>query len=305
MQIAKRILLFLVTNILVITTIGLVIQLLGIGHYLTAHGIDYMALLVLCTLWGFGGAFISLLISKWMAKMAVGVQVLDPNTHDPEARWLVSTVHRLAQQAGIDEMPEVGIYDSPEVNAFATGPTKNNALVAVSTGLLDRMDKSAVEGVLGHEVAHIANGDMVTMTLVQGVINAFVMFAARVIAFLVTQNSRSENRYFMQSMITMVLQIALSFLGMMVVAAFSRWREYRADAGGASLAGKQKMILALEALREVTRRRVPQEQHASLATLKISGNRGGMAALFSTHPALEDRIERLKNSPAGRQPFSA
>jgi heat shock protein HtpX len=303
MQIAKRVLLFLATNFLVITTISIVMQLLGVGHYLTAHGIDYMALLVLCTLWGFGGAFISLLLSKWMAKMAAGVQVIDPETRDPEARWLITTVHRLAQQAGIEEMPEVGVYDSPEVNAFATGPTRNNALVAVSTGLLERMDRGAVEGVLGHEVAHVANGDMVTMTLVQGVINAFVMFAARVIAFLVTQNSRSENRYLLQSVITMLLQIALSFLGMMVVAAFSRWREYRADAGGASLAGKSKMILALEALREVSRRRMPQEAHASLATLKISGTRGGFAALFSTHPDLEDRIARLRSAPVAGGAF--
>jgi len=294
MQIAKRILLFGVTNVLVITTIGIVIHVLGLGRYLTAQGIDYMALLVLCTVWGFGGAFISLLLSKTMAKWSQGVRIIDPNTHDPDARWLVQTVHHLARKAGIEKMPEVGYYDSPEVNAFATGATKNGALVAVSAGLMQRMSRDQVEGVLGHEIAHVANGDMVTMTLVQGVINVFVMFLARVIAFLVSQNSRSENRYMIQFMVTMVLQFLLSFLGMMVVAAFSRWREYRADAGGASLAGKTRMISALEALQEAVRRRVPQEPAGSLATLKISG--GGMMALFSTHPPLEQRIARLKAS---------
>ncbi len=302
MQIAKRILLFGVTNVLVITTIGIVIHVLGLGHYLTAQGIDYMALLVLCTVWGFGGAFISLLLSKTMAKWSAGVKVIDPNTHDPDGRWLVQTVHHLARKAGIEKMPEVGYYDSPEVNAFATGATKNGALVAVSAGLVQRMSRDQVEGVLGHEIAHVANGDMVTMTLVQGVINVFVMFLSRVIAFLVAQNSRSENRYMIQFAVTMVLQVLLSFLGMMVVAAFSRWREFRADAGGASLAGKTRMISALEALQEAVRRRVPQEPAGSLATLKISG--GGMMALFSTHPPLEQRIARLKKSgiPSG-SPF--
>lgn len=294
MQIAKRVFLFILTNVLVITTIGIVVHLLGVGHYLTARGIDYMSLLVLCTVWGFGGAFLSLLMSKWMAKMAAGVKVIDPGARDPDAAWLLSTVHRLARQAGIEKMPEVGFYNSPEVNAFATGPSKNNALVAVSSGLMQRMDRNAVEGVLGHEVAHVANGDMVTMTLVQGVINVFVMFLARVIAFLVAQNSRSDNRAGIQFMVTILLQIALSFLGMMAVAAFSRWREFRADAGGAALAGKQKMISALEALQESVRRRIPAESHGSLATLKISS--GGLSSLFSTHPPLETRIARLKAS---------
>ena len=200
------------------------------------------------------------------------------------------TVHRLAQAANLPEMPEVGWYPSPEVNAFATGPTKSRALVAVSAGLLEKMDRAEVEGVLGHEIAHIANGDMVTMTLVQGVINALVMFLARVIAFFLANRGRDSNAapsYF----VVFILEIALSALGMIAVAAFSRYREYRADAGGAELAGRQKMISALEALQRTTRL-VDLTGKESLATLKISGKR--KFSLFSTHPPLEERIARLK-----------
>lgn len=293
MQMIKRVFLFILTNILVITTIGVVIHFLGFDRTLNAHGINYMSLLVMCTLWGFGGSFISLLMSKTMAKMSAGVKVIDPGTRDPDGQWLVSTVHRLARQAGIEKMPEVGFYNSPEVNAFATGATKNGALVAVSAGLMQSMDRDAVEGVLGHEIAHVANGDMVSMTLVQGVINVFVLFLARVVGALMAQNSR-DGQSGSSFMVTMLLQVVLSFLGSIVVAWFSRVREYRADAGGAALAGKQKMITALEALQVAVQRRTPVANQPSLATLKISS--GGLSSLFSTHPPLSARIARLKAS---------
>lgn len=194
MRIAKRVFLFLTVNVLIMVTISLVLNLLGVQPYLTAKGIDYSSLAIFCLLWGFGGAFISLALSKVMAKWMMGVKILDPKTvSGANDRWLIQTVHQLAAKAGLQKMPEVGIYESEELNAFATGPTKNRSLVAVSTGLLDRMDRGEVEGVLGHEIAHIANGDMVTMTLVQGVVNAFVMFFARILAFAVSQLVDEEN----------------------------------------------------------------------------------------------------------------
>src|SRR5262249_17145853 len=234
---AKRIVLFLITNILVMLTISILVQLLGLNRGLGAHGIDYGSLMVFCLVWGMGGSLISLALSRVMAKQMMGVQVIDPNTTDPQARALVEIVHNLARGARLPAMPEVGWYDSPEVNAFATGPTKSRALVAVSKGLLERMNQGEVEGVLGHEITHVANGDMVTMTLLQGVVNAFVLFFARVIAFALSQGVREENRGMVQFAIVIVLQIVLSLLGAIVVASFSRWREFRADRGGAQLAG--------------------------------------------------------------------
>ncbi|HAR43341.1 MAG TPA: protease HtpX, partial [Bdellovibrionales bacterium] len=186
----KRISLFLLVNFLVIITISVILKLLGIQPYLTAYGIDYGNLMAFCLVWGMGGAFISLALSRIIAKFAMGVKVIAPDTHDPALQDLVQMVHQLAKSAGLPAMPEVGIYNSPEVNAFATGPTKSRALVAVSTGLLQRMHRAEVEGVLGHEIAHVANGDMVTMTLIQGVVNAFVMFLARAIAFALAQAMR-------------------------------------------------------------------------------------------------------------------
>ncbi len=296
MALAKRIALFLAVNILVLLTISVTLNVLGVRPYLSARGIDYRALLVFCAVWGMGGAFISLGISKVMAKWMLGVRAIDPATTDPTARTLVNTVHNLARAAGLPKMPEVGVYDSPEVNAFATGPTRSRALVAVSTGLLSRMGQREVEGVLGHEVTHIANGDMVTMTLVQGVINVFVMFFARVFAFAAAQFlRRGDDRgpsYLMQYMLTFVLEIVLSLLGAIAVAAFSRWREFRADAGGARLAGRENMISALEALRRTTE--LVDTRQQALATLKIAGKRSGLAVLFASHPPLEERIERLR-----------
>jgi heat shock protein HtpX len=291
----KRIVLFLAVNVLVMLTISIALQLLGVKPYLTAYGIDYQSLMIFCLVWGMGGAFISLSLSRVMAKWMMGVRVIDPHTSDRADSELVQTVHRLALSAGLPAMPEVGVYESPEVNAFATGPTKSRALVAVSTGLLHRMDKDQMEGVLGHEVAHIANGDMVTMTLIQGIVNAFVMFLARVIAFAVSQQAKEESRRMINFMVTIALEIAFSLLGSIVVAYFSRMREFRADKGGARLAGREKMIDALEGLRRSVGT-VETEQHASVAALKISGKQGGLMALLATHPPLEERIARLKAS---------
>jgi len=288
----KRVLLFIAVNVLVITTITIVMSLLGVGHYLTANGIDYSALAIFCLVWGMGGAFISLAISRMMAKWMMGVEVIDPNTSDPHLAALVQTVHNLARSANLPAMPEVGIFDSEEPNAFATGPTKSRALVAVSTGLLRNMTPAQVEGVLGHEIAHVANGDMVTMTLLQGIINAIVMFVARVVAFLVSQNVKEETRPLVNFLVVMVLQIALSILGSLVVCWFSRHREFEADAGGARLAGREKMASALERLQQ-TYGLVDKSQPESMATLKISGHKG-FFALFATHPPLEERIARLR-----------
>ena len=287
----KRMFLFMAVNLLVIVTLSVTLQVLGVRPYLSARGLDYNALMMFCLVWGMGGAFISLGLSRVIAKWSMGVKVIDPQNARGEAMELVSTVHRLARTAGLSGMPEVGIYESPELNAFATGPTRSRALVAVSTGLLGSMSRGELEGVLAHELSHVANGDMVTMTLVQGVVNAFVMFLARVIAFAVAQSMERDNRRTVQFLVTIVLEIALSLLGMIAVAWFSRRREFRADAGGAKLAGTGSMVAALEALR---RRYEPLDNQPAYASLKIAGGRTGFMALISTHPPLEDRIAALK-----------
>jgi heat shock protein HtpX len=284
----KRILLFLATNFLVMITISILLTVLGVNRYMTAAGIDYQQLAIFCLIWGMAGSLISLALSKVSAKWTMGLQVIDRSS--PEAAWLVLMVEDLSRKAGLPRTPEVAIYDSPEVNAFATGPSRRNSLVAFSTGLLRSMNRNEVEGVAGHEIAHIANGDMVTMTLLQGIVNAFVMFFARVIAFAVSQNAREESRYAIQYTVTMVLEMVLGLLGMLVVCGFSRWREFRADRGGAQYAGKNDMIAALERLASNQRR---YDEAPALATLKISG---GVGVLFSTHPPLEKRIAALKQA---------
>jgi heat shock protein HtpX len=297
----KRILLFAATNILVIVTLSIVLRVLGIQPYLTAHGLDYGSLFAFCLVWGMGGAFISLGISRMMAKWTMGVKVIDPRSPG-EFRDLVDTVHALAQKAGLPAMPEVGIYNSPDVNAFATGPSKRRSLVAVSSGLLQRMDRDQVEGVLAHEIAHIANGDMVTMTLIQGVINAFVMFFARIVAFAVSSALRGKDdrggSFMLNFILITVFEIVFGILGFIVVAWFSRLREFRADRGGALYAGRGKMISALQQLQR-TYGRAPEEatqKGAALATLKISGKQGGLVSLMATHPPLELRIARLQEA---------
>ena len=299
-QISKRIVLLLVVNILVVTTITLVLGLFHVGNYFPAGGLAGLAFF--CLVWGFGGAFISLALSRLMAKWMMGVQVIPPNTTDPTLQNLVQTVHALARQAGLPRLPEVGIYDSPEVNAFATGPTKSRALVAVSTGLLQRLGSQEVAGVLGHEITHVANGDMVTMTLIQGIINAFVMFLARVLAFVVSQAMRSRDDRdsgggWLQFVLVMLFQIVFSIFGSLIVCWFSRWREFRADAGGARLAGRENMIKALRALRRLHDPEVAAAEASraqAFQSLKISGQSSGLLALFATHPPIEQRIARLE-----------
>jgi heat shock protein HtpX len=300
-QMAKRVFLFMMVNILVMITITIILGVLRVGRFFPQGGLAGLA--VICLVWGFAGAFISLALSRLMAKWFMGVQVIPPDTTDPTLRELVETVHGLARAAHLPALPEVGIYESDEVNAFATGPTKARALVAVSTGLLQRMGSREVEGVLGHEITHVANGDMVTMTLIQGVINAFVMFLARVLAFVVMQamRSRDDDRDrgggWVEFLLVQLFQIVFSILGSIVVCWFSRWREFRADAGGARLAGRENMINALRALGRLHDPELAAAgaQHAqSFQSLKISGPRGGFLALFATHPPLEERIARLE-----------
>ncbi len=297
---AKRILLFLVLNFLVVLMISIVLNLFNVRPYIQAYGLDYRSLLLFCLIWGMGGAFISLSLSRIMAKWMMGVQLIDLHTKNPEERSVLEMVHRLARKAGLSKMPEVGIYRSNEVNAFATGPTKSRALVAVSTGLLNRMDEREREGVIGHEITHIANGDMVTMTLLQGVVNAFVMFLARVLAYAVSglgrnrENSSSGNVSMSYIMLVYLFEVIFMILGSIVVAAYSRYREYRADAGGARLAGKEAMISSLQSLRKLQEIKDPRENPA-MAAFKISHQgRKGLLSLFSSHPPLEDRIEKLQ-----------
>jgi heat shock protein HtpX len=290
----KRILLFLTTNILVILTINIVLSVLGVGSYLTGTGLDYTQLLIFCSIWGMVGSFISLSISKFMAKKTMGLKIIDPMSNNQTERFLVDTVHSMARQAGLHAMPEVGYYQSQDLNAFATGPSKNNSLVAVSTGLMQSMNEQQVRGVLGHEIAHIANGDMVTMTLIQGVVNAFTMFLARVVSYslIVLDRDEGEGGFSVMGyyLLTIVFDIIFSILGSIIVAYFSRIREFKADKGGAQLAGTANMIAALEGLgRQVSGR---ETRGKELATLMI--NKGGFLALFSTHPSLESRIAKLK-----------
>ena len=301
MKIAKRIFLFVMTNILIIATLSIMMSLLGVQPYLNAKGIDYRSLLIFCLIWGFGGAFISLTLSRIMAKWMMGVKVIDPQTPDHELQNLLRRVHDFSRKAGIEKMPEVGCYEADDLNAFATGPTKNRALVAVSSGLLRNMSPSELDGVLAHEVAHIANGDMVTMTLVQGVVNTFVMFLARVVGFFASQFVSEDKRNIVQFGVAIALEILLGILGMIVVAFFSRRREYRADKGGAMLSTSENMISALERLK--INSQLPQaDDQPAIASLKISGKADGFLKLFSTHPNLDDRIQSLKaNRPQSSQ----
>lgn len=301
MALAKRIFLFLLVNILVVSTLSFVLYFFNVQPYLTSYGINMPSLAVFCLIWGMGGAFISLLLSKVMAKWMMGVKIIDPNTRDPSQAWLLQIVHSLSMKAGLPAMPEVGIYSSSEVNAFATGPSRSRALVAVSTGLLQRMGKDEVEGVIGHEITHIANGDMVTMTLLQGIINAFVMFFARILAFGVNQalsrNKDGESSSFSPftyQLSVFFFEIVFMVFGSLIIARFSRYREFRADAGGARLAGTQKMIASLLSLKQYhENKQVVNEQPKAFQALKISGG-SPFLKLFASHPPLDERIARLK-----------
>lgn len=298
-SIARRVLLFIALNAMVLLTISIVLNLLNVKPYLTQSGLDIESLLIFCLVWGVCGAFISLMLSRLMAKWMMGVQVIDPDTRDPDQKKLLELVYGLVQRAGLSTMPEVGIYESQEVNAFATGPTKARSLVAVSSGLLSRMNSAEVEGVLAHEVSHIANGDMVTMTLLQGVINAFVMFFARILAFVILRAGRSRDDSndmpspLMYNVLVFVFEIFFMILGAIVVATYSRFREYRADAGGARLSSREKMIGALKGLERCINVADSKSDSASFQAFKIS-SKSSFLHLFSSHPPLEKRIERLE-----------
>src|SRR5579872_3490144 len=301
MKLAKRIFFFLAVNFLVVMTISVILSLFNVRPYLNAYGLDYRSLMIFCLIWGMGGALISLAISRMIAKWMMGVQIINARTANPEQQELLTTVHALAKRARLKAMPEVGIYDSSEPNAFATGPSQRRALVAVSTGLLRKMSHQELEGVLAHEITHISNGDMVTMTLIQGIVNAFVMFLARILAFAVSglgrnkESSSSGGSYFSYAIFTFVFEILFMILGSMVVASFSRAREFRADKGGATLAGKEKMIAALESLQRLQQVRDPHPQPAAVQALKISTpKKSGLLHLFATHPPLDVRIARLR-----------
>ena len=291
----KRIFLFILTNIAVLLVINITLRLLGVDRWMDqSGGINFSALLVLSAVIGFAGSIISLFMSKWMAKQSVGAQVIT-NPFDPTERWLLDTVRRPAQSAGIG-MPEVAIYDAPDVNAFATGWNRNDALVAVSTGLLNSMSKDEVEAVLAHEISHVANGDMVTLALIQGVVNTFVVFFSKLFGYFVDRvllkNDGREGPGIGAFVAEIVAQLVLGVLASVIVMWFSRQREFRADAGGANLAGRQKMIAALEKLK------VNHEQAAmpqNMAAMAISSS-GGFSKLFMTHPPLDERIEALRSA---------
>lgn len=292
----KRLTLFLGTNIAVLLVLSVIANLLGADQYLQGSGLNLPMLLGFSAVFGFGGAFISLALSKTLAKRSTGAKVITQPSNAAEA-WLLATVQRQARQAGI-QTPEVAIYDAPDVNAFATGMNRNAALVAVSTGLLRNMKQDEIEAVLGHEVSHVANGDMVTLTLVQGVVNTFVMFLARVVGHVVDRAVFKSNRsggpgYFIS---VMVLQVVFGILASAIVAWFSRYREFHADRGGADLAGRRKMIAALERLQQrhpATSGQLPE----AMAAFGIAPSFGsGLRKLFATHPPLEERIKALQNS---------
>lgn len=289
----KRIFLFLATNLAIVLVLGVVLQLLGVERILDEQGVglDYKSLLIFSAIFGMGGSFISLAISKWMAKRMTGAQVITQPRTDTEA-WLVNTVARHAKQAGIG-MPEVAIFESPEPNAFATGARRDAAMVAVSTGLMRGMSRDEVDGVIGHEISHIANGDMVTLTLIQGVVNTFVIFLSRVIGHLVDRTVfKTERDHGPAFYITsIVAQLLLGVLATIIVCWFSRQREFRADAGGATLAGRERMIGALRRLKGAQPEPLPDQ----MAAFGIAGGgvKQGLVRLFATHPPLDERIAAL------------
>lgn len=303
MAMLKRLGLLFLINILVVGTISLILSLFHIDPFLQGYGLDVRTLMVYCLIWGMGGAFISLALSKWLAKVLMGVRSISPHTSNPEALRLIQTVHSLSREAGIVPFPEVGIFESEQPNAFATGPSRRHSLVAVSSGLLRKMSQEELEGVIGHELAHIQNGDMVTMTLIQGVVNAFVMFLARILAYgASTALSRGRGRDTTKSSIpfcyrffVMLFEMGFMLLGMCLVGYYSRQREFRADRGGAKIAGKESMIAALESLRRLQERvRNPKvEEHPAFQSLQIS-DRKHKSNPLSTHPPLEERIRRLR-----------
>lgn len=272
-------------NFLIIVSISFVINFLGLSAYITQYGIDYPTLIVFCLVWGFGGSFVSLLLSKSMAKNMMNLYMINEYDHPK----LYNMVKKIAIKANI-RVPEIGVYNSNEINAFATGYSRNSSLVAFSTGLLDSMDDDELEGVIAHEIAHIENGDMVSMTLLQGMVNAFVMFLARVLGS--TLGGRNEDDHRPNFLMVFILELVFSFLGMFLLAYYSRQREFKADADGARMASKNKMIKALERLRN--NYEVIEEDNSAISSMKISNKKSRFLSLLSTHPDLSDRINKLK-----------
>ncbi len=280
-------------NILVVFTISFILKILNIHPYLTRYGLDINSLLIFCLIWGMAGAFISLLLSKTIVKFIFKIKIIN---NDNNFSHITSIVKKLSEAAGLNSIPEIGIYDSEEVNAFATGPTKNNSLIALSSGLLSRLNDDEVEAVIGHELSHITNGDMVTMTLMQGVVNAFVMFLARILAYAVSGLGKQKNRnisYGSYYLLSILFEVIFMVLGSVLLASFSRKREYRADEGSAKIAGKEKMIKALQALKKHHNIKTSHQESMSVNTLKISSKKNHIISLFATHPSLDDRIDRL------------
>ena len=291
----RRILLFIATNLAILVVLTIIARITGLDAYLARAGSGLGPLLVFAAFFGFAGSFISLATSKWMAKRAMGVQVIEQPT-TPAEQWLVTTVRAHAQATGIG-MPEVGIFNSPQPNAFATGARRDHALVAVSTGLLQRMNQDEVRAVLGHEITHVANGDMVTLTLIQGVVNTFVIFLSRIIGNVVDRTvfGNREGRGIAYLATVIVAQLVLGILASMIVMAFSRWREFRADRGGAHLAGKDSMIGALERLK-AAHEPLPSTQFAAFGITSGSMT-SGLKRLFMSHPPLDERIAALRATP--------
>ena len=289
----KRLFYWILTNILIIVLVSTVVTV-ATQYFGIQLPTGYTGLFVMCFIFGMAGSFISLQMSRWIAKRSMGVELVDK---DPRFSELVQTIHTLSRKAGIETMPEIGVYNSPDVNAFATGPSKNSSLVAVSTGLLERMNKEERDGVLAHVIAHIQNGDMVTMALVQGVVNTFVMFFAFLVTQIIDNAMRGDDErggglgFFAQIMIRNLLQVVFGFLAMPLVAYFSRWREFRADAGSAALGGKHNMIAALESLKQ-NYELMNQVKEDGMPAFQIS-SKGAFMALFSTHPPLDARINAL------------
>jgi heat shock protein HtpX len=297
--IAKRVLLFLAVNFCVVMTISLLLKFFNIQPYLSHKGLQYNTLIVYCLIWGMTGSLISLALSRKMAKWLMGVHLIDPAHAAGPEQELVTLVHGCARRAGLSVMPEVGVYDSFEINAFATGPSSSRSLVAVSSGLLRRMSGIELEGVIAHEIAHIQSGDMVTMTLLQGIVNAFVMFFARIVAFAVSTAMRDKNSSetapsASYSIMVFLFEIIFMILGSIVVASYSRFREYRADSGGARIAGRSKMIAALRALEKTQQVHDKQAEQPAFQAMKISSTTP-ILHLFATHPPLQSRIQRLEH----------
>ncbi|NGX33707.1 MAG: Protease HtpX [Candidatus Anoxychlamydiales bacterium] len=297
MNFIKRIFLFILINLLVVLTITTLLNIFNLRPYLTAHGLDINSLAIFCLLWGFTGAFISLLLSKKIAKWAMRVEIIDESTTNDNLKFVFDSVKKIANEADLEYMPEVGVYSSNEVNAFATGPSKKRSLIALSSGLINKMPKDEIEAIIGHEISHITNGDMITMTLLQGVVNAFVMFLARILAFAISSsNKRNRSSYTGSYFFVYIFEIIFMILGSFVLAFYSRKREFRADENSARLLGKEKMIKALQSLKSFYDIKDLKKEKLAIQSLKISNNsKRGLLNLFSTHPPLDDRIEKLKN----------